>query len=150
MKLKIDENLPSGCADVLRGAGLDADTVADERLTGAEDFRIAERCRSEGRVLITLDLDFANIRAYPPAEYAGIIILRAKKQDKHAVLTLVDRIALVLTNRVPGDSRWLRSTRARATPVDCGSKRVVFPLRNLVRPSAIALPGAGTRRRARR
>ena len=95
MKLRIDENLPSECADILRGGGFDADTVADERLTGAEDFAIADRCQSEGRVLITLDLDFANIRAYPPAECAGIIILRSKKQDKHAVLTLVDRIALV-------------------------------------------------------
>ena len=93
MKLKIDENLPCECADILRGGGFDADTVADERLSGAEDSTIADHCRSEGRVLITLDLDFANIRAYPPAEYAGIIILRSKKQDKPAVLTLVYRIA---------------------------------------------------------
>jgi hypothetical protein len=48
-------------------------------LSGAEDATIAVRCRTEGRILITLDLDFANIRAYPPAEYAGIIILRSKK-----------------------------------------------------------------------
>jgi predicted nuclease of predicted toxin-antitoxin system len=107
LKLKIDENLPSECADILRCGGFDADTVADERLTGAEDFAIADRCRCEGRVLITLDLDFANIRAYPPAEYAGIIVLRSKKQDKHAVLTLVDGIALVLTNRVPEGELWI-------------------------------------------
>jgi predicted RNase H-like HicB family nuclease len=63
------------CAEILRGGGLEAETAADERLTGAEDSVIADRFRSEGRVLITLDLDFANIRAYP-GEYAGI---------KHAV-----------------------------------------------------------------
>ena len=68
---------------------------------------LAGQCRSEGRVLITLDLDFANIRAYPPAEYAGIIILRSKEQDKHAVLTLVDRIALVLANRAPEGELWI-------------------------------------------
>ena len=107
MKLKINEDLPSECAGILRGGGFEADTVADEQLTGAEDATVGVRCRSEGRVLITLDLDFANIRAYPPAEYAGIIILRPKRQDKHAVLTLVDRIALVLANRAPAGELWI-------------------------------------------
>ena len=67
MKLKIDENLPRECAEILHGGGFVADTVADERLTGAEDSAIALKAQGEGRVLITLDLDFANIRAYPPA-----------------------------------------------------------------------------------
>jgi len=107
LKLKIDENLPSECAGILRGGGFEADTVADERLTGAEDSVIAVRSRAEGRVLITLDLDFANIRAYPPAEYAGIVVLRLKRQDKHAVLALVRRAALVLANRAPEGELWI-------------------------------------------
>ena len=107
MKLKIDENLPSECAKILRGRGFEADTVADERLTGSEDTEIAVRSRAEGRVLITLDLDFANIRAYPPADYAGIIVLRSKRQDKNTVLTLVQRIALVLLNRAPAGELWI-------------------------------------------
>jgi predicted nuclease of predicted toxin-antitoxin system len=107
LKLTIDENLPSECAGILRGVGFEADRVADERLTGSDDSTIAAKCRTEGRVLITLDLDFANIRAYPPAEYAGIVIIRSKKQDKHAVLTLIHRIALVLTNRAPAGELWI-------------------------------------------
>jgi hypothetical protein len=31
LKLKIDENLPSECAAILRDGGFEADTVADER-----------------------------------------------------------------------------------------------------------------------
>ena len=107
MKLKIDENLPDECADILRGSGFDADTVAEERLSGAEDSAIAVRCRAEDRVLITLDLDFANIRAYPPIEYAGIIILRSKRQDKHAILALAHRVTLVLANRAPAGELWI-------------------------------------------
>ena len=107
MRLKIDENLPVECAGILRDGGFEADTVADERLTGAEDSAIAFRSRTEGRVLITLDLDFANVRAYPPAEYAGIIVLRSKTQDKCAVLTLVHRLALVLANRAPAGQLWI-------------------------------------------
>ena len=107
MKLKIDENLPRECAEVLRAGGFEADTVAEEYLTGAEDSAIAVRCQAEGRVLITLDLDFANIRAYPPEEHAGIVVLRTMRQDKHSVLALVNRIALVLTNREPAGELWI-------------------------------------------
>jgi predicted nuclease of predicted toxin-antitoxin system len=74
--------LPSNCGDILRGGGFEADTVADERLTGAEDSTIAGRCRAEGRVLLTLDLDFTNIQAYPPVGYAGIIVLRSKRPPR--------------------------------------------------------------------
>jgi predicted nuclease of predicted toxin-antitoxin system len=107
LKLKIDENLPGECAEILSKAGFDADTVADEHLTGTEDSELAVKSRTEGRVLITLDLDFANIRAYPPAEYAGIVVLRAKRQDKYTVLALVNRIALVLANRAPAGELWI-------------------------------------------
>jgi predicted nuclease of predicted toxin-antitoxin system len=107
LKLKIDENLPNGCAGILRGEGFEADTVTDERLTGAEDSAIALKAQGEGRVLITLDLDFANIRAYPPAEYAGIIVVRSKSQDKRSVVALMHRIALALTNRTPVGELWI-------------------------------------------
>ena len=84
MKFKIDENLPAEAA-VLRGAGFGAATVGDEDLLGADDETIVGTSRSEDRILVTLDLDFANTRAYPPGEHAGIIVLRSKRQDKLTV-----------------------------------------------------------------
>jgi predicted nuclease of predicted toxin-antitoxin system len=107
LKLKIDENLPAECAEILVQGGLQAETVADEGMTGADDPALAAASRSEGRILVTLDLDFANIRAYPPADYAGIIVLRPKRQDKHSVLDLVHRFALVLVNRPPAGELWI-------------------------------------------
>jgi len=92
---------------MLSHGGLQADSVADEGLTGADDSALAAKCRSEGRILVTLDLDFANIRAYPPAEYAGIIVLRPKRQDKQSVLALVHRLTLVLANRPPAGELWI-------------------------------------------
>ena len=65
MKLKIDENLPAECAEILVAGGWEADTVADEGMTGVDDSALAVAFQSEGRILVTLDLDFANIRAYP-------------------------------------------------------------------------------------
>jgi hypothetical protein len=99
LKLKIDENLPADCAVLLRNAGFEADTVADERLAGADDTVIASRSRADDRVLVTLDLDFSNVRAYPPAQ-----------QDKRTVLALMERIVLALTteHRRENSGSWSR------------------------------------------
>jgi predicted nuclease of predicted toxin-antitoxin system len=107
LKLKIDENLPAECAVLLRNAGFEADTVVDEFLAGAEDSAIASRSQAEARVLVTLDLDFGNIHAYPPSQHAGIIVLRPKKQDKSTILRLMPRIILALTNRTPARELWI-------------------------------------------
>jgi predicted nuclease of predicted toxin-antitoxin system len=86
---EIDENLPAEAAQILCVSGFVADTVADEDLSGSDDEVVATRSRSEDRGLVTLDLDFANIRAYLPGEHSGIIVLRVKSQDKTAVLICV-------------------------------------------------------------
>jgi hypothetical protein len=36
---------------------------------GHSDAEIAQVCQREARVLVTMDLDFADIRAYPPQDY---------------------------------------------------------------------------------
>jgi predicted nuclease of predicted toxin-antitoxin system len=71
---------------------------------------IASRSQAEDRVLVTLDLDFSNIRAYPPSQHAGIIVLRPKRQDKRMVLKLMERIALALANRTPAGELWIVET----------------------------------------
>jgi predicted nuclease of predicted toxin-antitoxin system len=92
MKLKVDENLPVEVAAVLRQAGHDASTVFTEHLTGSGDPNIATVCRTEARALITLDMDFADIRPYPPAQYAGLVVLRLRRQDKPHVLETIRRL----------------------------------------------------------
>ena len=84
-------DLPTEAAEILRGAGFAADTVGEENLSGADAATVASASRSDGRILVTLDLDFANIRAYSPGEHTGIIILRMKRQDKTTVLAYVRR-----------------------------------------------------------
>jgi predicted nuclease of predicted toxin-antitoxin system len=93
VKFKTDENLPVEAAATLREFGFDAETVWDEDLSGADDRVIAARTQSEGRILLTLDLDFANIHAYPPDQHAGIIVHGSRTQDKVTVVAYVRRIA---------------------------------------------------------
>jgi Domain of unknown function (DUF5615) len=64
MKFKVDENLPIEVALALRVAGHDAMSVVDQGLGGHADARIAEVCKRESRALVTLDLDFANVRGF--------------------------------------------------------------------------------------
>jgi predicted nuclease of predicted toxin-antitoxin system len=92
MRFKLDENLPVETADVLRGCGHDALQARDQGLAGANDERLLQRCRQEARTLVTLDLDFANIRRYPPAESPGLVVLRLRSQSKPSVLAALGRL----------------------------------------------------------
>jgi predicted nuclease of predicted toxin-antitoxin system len=74
-------------AALLAGAGHDVQTVYDEGLRGSPDEAIAQHCRSEDRALVTLDLDFADIRTYPPASQPGTIVLRVGNQSRPHVST---------------------------------------------------------------
>jgi predicted nuclease of predicted toxin-antitoxin system len=92
MLFKIDENLPIEVAELLRGDGHDAYTVFEQELSGASDIHVSQICQAEGRILITLDIDFADIRTYPPQNYPGLVVLRLKQQDKPTILALILQI----------------------------------------------------------
>ena len=107
MKVKVDENLPREVADLLREAGHDATTVGDEGLSGGPDGRIASLVRREERVLLTLDLDFSDIRAYPPEQYAGLVVLRLNRQDKPHVLQAIARLIPVFAREEAKGHLWI-------------------------------------------
>lgn len=106
MRFKIDENLPSDLGGLLALAGHDAHSVLDENLSGAADST-AKVCQEEDRILVTLDLDFANIRNYPPHEYPGIIVLRLSRQDRTAVFSIIPRILELLRTEPVSQRLWI-------------------------------------------
>jgi predicted nuclease of predicted toxin-antitoxin system len=91
MRFKLDENLPVEVARGLRQAGHEAETAEEEGLAGASDARLAELVRQESRALMTLDVDFANLRHYPPSDYSGLIVFRLRDQSKRSVLAALSR-----------------------------------------------------------
>jgi predicted nuclease of predicted toxin-antitoxin system len=109
MRFKIDENLPIDLAAVLRNAGHDALTVDDQGLRGASDSHLFDACIQEKRVLITLDTDFADIRAYPPGSHHGILVFRLARLDKQAVLSVVLRLLTALQEEEVGSNLWVVS-----------------------------------------
>jgi predicted nuclease of predicted toxin-antitoxin system len=107
MKFKVDENLPIEVAESLRLAGYDALTVLEQKMQGSSDTVLAHVCQQEERIIVTLDLDFADIRVYPPVEYAGILVLRPRRQDKYAVLQLVERLIPMLRPESLAQTLWI-------------------------------------------
>ena len=102
MKFKLDENFDWKLAAMVADGGHEADTVKDEQLSGKPDEMVYEACVTDGRVLITLDLDFANPFRFPPAPTAGIVVVRPARP----VLSLIrDTLAAALPTLKASDLR---------------------------------------------
>jgi predicted nuclease of predicted toxin-antitoxin system len=91
MKFKIDENLPGEVAADRRAAGHDAETIVEEGLTGAPDALVMQSVQQERRVLLTMDKGIGDIRAYPPAQFAGIVLFRPGTQGRGSTMDFIRR-----------------------------------------------------------
>jgi predicted nuclease of predicted toxin-antitoxin system len=100
LRFKLDENMPSSVASLLRSAGHDVDTVFEERLAGAIDSEVYRAAYTAERILVTLDLDFADIRTYRPSDGRGVWILRAPSHDVKSLTAMLTR-ALAITEAEP-------------------------------------------------
>ena len=107
MRFKVDENLPVEVAELLRQAGHDAVTVMEQHPGGSVDSEVASVCQHESRALITLDTDFSDIRAYPPGESPGLVVLRLRRQDKLYVLGVLRRLIEVFSREPLEGHLWI-------------------------------------------
>ena len=114
MRFKLDENLPKRVEPALRALGHDVETAISEDLAGALDPRLLGACTAEARILVTLDLDFSDIREYPPGSHRGIWVLRPAQQTFDAVLNLVlAGIRLAVAERTDGQLWVIDERRVR-------------------------------------
>ena len=71
MRFVLDANMPRSAAVLLERSGRDTVHVRDTALKHATDERIAQFARTEQRVIVTRDLDFADVCRYPPEGSPG-------------------------------------------------------------------------------
>ena len=80
MKFKLDENMPADMATYLRESGHEVADLMEEGLAGDDDPLVLAVAMAEGRILLTFDLDFADVRRYAPSTHAGIVVFRLHDQ----------------------------------------------------------------------
>jgi predicted nuclease of predicted toxin-antitoxin system len=111
VKFKLDENLSPSLLATFAATGHDAHSVVQQALGGQPDERVIDVCRRESRVLITLDLDFSNILAYPPANFTGIVVLRLNDQAHVTVQSAIQRVLDLLPQEPIAGLLWIVEER---------------------------------------
>jgi predicted nuclease of predicted toxin-antitoxin system len=82
VRLKLDENIPASAGPRLSALGFDVDTVLAEGLQGRADEDVWTAARAESRMLVTQDLDFADVRKFAPGTHAGLFIVRLPDSEQ--------------------------------------------------------------------
>jgi len=76
MKIKLDENISRHLKSLPKQEGHEALTAAEQGLLGKTDIEIGAAVKTEGVLLFTLDLEFADLRKFPPGTHPGIVLFR--------------------------------------------------------------------------
>ena len=114
LRFKLDENLPRRIESALRDLGHDVETALSEGLAGACDPDLLAACTAEDRLLVTLDLAFADVRAYPPGSHCGVWVLRPPNQAFGNVLVAVlAGVKLTTVERTAGQLWVIDEKRVR-------------------------------------
>jgi predicted nuclease of predicted toxin-antitoxin system len=91
MKIKLDENISRHLKSILNKKGHKAITAEDEGLLGKGDVEVGDAAKTEGRMLFTLDLEFANLHKFPPGSHPGIVLFRPQSMGPLAVNRFITR-----------------------------------------------------------
>jgi len=92
LKIKLDENIPTGFAVVLSSLGHEVDTVEREGLAGSPDEEVWKHAQREGRFLVTQDLDFSDTRKFTPGSHHGILLVRLRDPGRQALSRRLEAI----------------------------------------------------------
>ena len=113
----IDADLSPRLRQLLEEYGQEAVHVKDVQLGSASDATIADFARRTGRCVFTADFDFADIREFPPRNYAGIVVLTV---PRNALPAYIARVAKEFLDKLPA----LEPINGKLIVVELGRIRV--------------------------
>lgn len=119
MHFLIDASMPRSTAPLVQSRGHQATDVRDIGLGCAPDQDIAAHAQARQFAIMSRDFDFADIREYPPDQYAGIVVIDLPSTaTAPTILKLVDDFlqqTQTLSN-LPGRLAILEPGRTRVRP----------------------------------
>jgi predicted nuclease of predicted toxin-antitoxin system len=107
VKLKLDENLAERHRIRLESANHDVTTVVQQGFRGVSDVDLFELCKNEQRAVVTLDMDFSNVLAFPPEGTAGVIVLRGRNGLLRTIDRLIESLTQALETNDPTNTLWI-------------------------------------------
>lgn len=97
MRILVDENIPRMTVNSLRAAGHDVLDFRGTREEGTSDEGVALKACAEGRLLISTDKGFAQLRG---ARHPGVLIVLLKRPNRRKIR---DRIIMSLVRFQPNE-----------------------------------------------
>ena len=92
MKFLADECVYKVTVDLLRSRGHDVHTAQETGLAGKPDEDVLAYAIKHERVLITIDMDFSNIRHYPPKNHKDIIVAKMRPRNAEQVHHVLEQL----------------------------------------------------------
>jgi len=111
--------MPRLAVGALAKLGHQVEFVKDIGLSNDFDKVIAEHAQTTQAVLVTRDLDFADVRNYPPEQYFGIVVIRAPDEALAPdIANLLERFAgnSEFTDNLSGKLAIVEENRVRFRP----------------------------------
>lgn len=97
-KIVIDEDLHRSIKSVFEKLDYKIKDVRDFSLSGASDDEVFNFAKKNKAILISADLGFANILAFPPKSHYGIIILRFPNE---MTTSMINKIVYSFLKNIP-------------------------------------------------
>ncbi len=104
MKFLADECVYKVTVDLLRSQGHDTETAQGAGLAGKPDDEILAYAVRHERVLITIDMDFSNIKHYPPKTHKGIIVAKMRPRNAQEVHRVLERLLDIVEEKTLNQS----------------------------------------------
>ena len=101
LRVLIDESLPRSVGAALALVGVDVVDARDVGLGGRPDPQVFAHAQQDTRALVSRDVDFADVVAYPLGTHHGIVVARIG--TKRPVTTLCAAIVGALHGLEPTD-----------------------------------------------